>query len=72
MDVTRFARVGVVTGYRLAAADKDFGARNVRGFTGGLQLQLGWLSFIDALLELGAVWLSAAIAVTARRSRSFT
>jgi hypothetical protein len=42
LDITRFARVGVHTGYRLAAGAEDFGARNVRGFTAGLQVQLGW------------------------------
>jgi hypothetical protein len=42
LDITRFARVGVHAGYRLAAGADNFGASNVRGLTAGLQFQLGW------------------------------
>jgi len=42
LDLTRFARLGVHAGYRLAAGAEDFGASNVRGLTAGLQFQLGW------------------------------
>jgi hypothetical protein len=42
LDVTRFARIGVDFGYRIVAGADAFDVSDLRGFTGGFHVQLGW------------------------------
>jgi hypothetical protein len=42
LDLTRFARIGADVGYRFVAGADRYPTRDLRGFTAGFTMQLGW------------------------------